>query len=156
MDINEMFDDDEIQEQTKPTLEEIKKIVDNKRNNISKKYSKEDRIKNLELARERKKQIEPVKKQQIIQPEPIQDTKLEINNNKNNDNDIIKELKNIIAVQNEYLEKFKIEPKKLKQPRQKKPKEQIRTLDISISDAEIKKIIENTLFRYGRSCSRLR
>ena len=36
MDINEMFDIDELQEQNKPTLEEIKKIVDSKRLKVQK------------------------------------------------------------------------------------------------------------------------
>ena len=36
-----------------PTIEDIKKIADNRR---PKKYTKEDRIKNLELAREKRKQ----------------------------------------------------------------------------------------------------
>jgi hypothetical protein len=59
MDIDEIFEDGEdLQEQNKPSLEEIKKVVDSKRlkgskaSKPSKSYTNEDRIKNLQLARE--------------------------------------------------------------------------------------------------------
>ncbi len=81
MNINEIFEDGEdLQEQKKPSLEEIKKTVDSKRSKGSKartpsnSYTKEDRIKNLQLAREKKRNTEikpipiPERKQEPIQP----------------------------------------------------------------------------------------
>ena len=77
MDINEIFEDGEdLQDNNKPSLEDIKKIVDNKRlkaSNVrtpSKTYTKEERIKNLELAREKKRNTE---KKPIAIPEPKQE-----------------------------------------------------------------------------------
>jgi len=74
MDIYEIDQNEEFEEfegnKDQPTLEQIKKIVDSKRQKItkarapSKTYTKEDRIKNLELARERKKNIEPKQKKE--------------------------------------------------------------------------------------------
>jgi hypothetical protein len=88
MDVNEIFEDgEELQEQKKPSLEDIKKIVDSKRlkgtktRTPSKTYTKEDRIKNLEIAREKKKnEIKPISipepKQEQIQPKKISENKL--------------------------------------------------------------------------------
>ena len=70
---------DEMQQENEPSIEDIKKIVDGKRlkdkkpRTPSKTYTKEDRIKNLETAREKKKNI--------IKP------KLEKENTKNNSDD---------------------------------------------------------------------
>ncbi len=121
MDINEMFDDDELQEQSKPTIEEIKKIVDNKRNNKTKKYSNEDRLKNLELAREKRK-IKNQNKNIIEEPMPVQmpvqmpapiPVQMPVQMPAQSfENNLINELKNMILKQSEILEKLNIEPKK--------------------------------------------
>jgi hypothetical protein len=44
-------------EEEELNIDDIKKIVNSKRNNTPKKYSKEDELKNLELAREKRKSI---------------------------------------------------------------------------------------------------
>ena len=58
-----------------PTIEDVKKIVDSKRikRSTSKTYTKEDRIKNLELAREKRKQ----NKQQVVTSKNIKEEVLE-------------------------------------------------------------------------------
>ena len=55
MDLNEMVGIDE-NDNNSPTIEDVKRIVDSKRikRSPSKTYTREDRIKNLELAREKK------------------------------------------------------------------------------------------------------
>ena len=148
MDINEMFDIDDKKEQSKPTIDEIKKIVDDKRNNKPQKYSNEQRLKNLELAREKRKIKNQNKKiiEEPIQiytpipaqipapiPAPIPAQILE--------NNLINELKNMILRQNEILEKLNIEPKK-KIKKEPKKKIENKTLDLTISDKEIKNIID--------------
>lgn len=153
MDINEMFNIDDKKE-SKPTIEEIKKIVDDKRNNKPNKCSNEQRLKNLELAREKrkiknqnKKIIEepipapipvkiPIQKPAPIPaPIPVQISESSFENN------LMNELKNMLLKQNEILEKLNIEPKK-KIKKEPKKKIEIKTLDLTISDKEIKNIID--------------
>ena len=142
MDINEIFEDGEdIQEQNKPSLEEIKKIVDSKRSKgskaraPSKSYTKEDRIKNLEIAREKKKNETksipiPEPKQEQIQPKKISENKSVENLNtsapiiNHTFNNEINELKQLIMTQNEILEKLKIDtrPKTIRKPKQENQK----------------------------------
>ena len=53
--------------ENEPTIEEVRKIVNNKRAQ-SKTYSKEDRIKKLEIAREKKKNfIKPKEEKYLYQ-----------------------------------------------------------------------------------------
>lgn len=150
-------------EDNTPTFEEVKKIVDNKRKEgmkegtkekiikrtPSKSYTREDRIKNLQLAREKKK----IDKEKVIQKTdiPIIEPLKRIDSS-NNFDDLLNEFKSVVALQSEYFEKLKTDininkyDKKIEKkrtPRQKKPKEPIRTLDITIDDNEIKNIIEN-------------
>jgi hypothetical protein len=156
MDINEIFEDvQELEEQKKPSLEDIKKIVDSKRlkaRTPSKTYTKEDRIKNLELARERKKtEIKPIPipepKQEPIQPKKISENKLVENLNTsvpiNNHifNNEINELKQLIITQNEILNNLKIKP--VRKPKTIKKQVERKTLDLTITDNEIKTIIDN-------------
>jgi hypothetical protein len=151
-----------------PTIEDVKKIVDSKRikRSTSKTYTREDRIKNLELAREKRKQkqqqvdISKNKKEEVledddvIEKEPERSTVSNIKktlvkhksqyNNLNTLSDLyetINNIKELISSQSKVIEDA-IKPKP-KEKKQRKPKEQSRTLDISISDTEIKKIIEN-------------
>ena len=166
MDINDIFEDGEdLQDNNKPSLEDIKKIVDNKRlkaSNVrtpSKTYTKEERIKNLELARDKKRNIEkkpiaiPEPKQEPIKSKTISENKSVenlntsipiINHTFNNENNIINELKQIIITQNEILEKLKIDtkPKKIRKPKSE-IKTNMKSLDLTITDDDIKKIIEN-------------
>jgi hypothetical protein len=162
MDINEIFEDgEELQEQNKPSLEDIKKIVDSKRlkgtkaRTPSKTYTKEDRIKNLEIAREKKKnEIKsiptPEPKQEQIQPKKISENKSVENLNSSAPiinhtfNNEINELKQLIITQNEILEKLKIDtrPKTIRKPKQENQKK-MKSLDLTITDNDIKNIIEN-------------
>ena len=163
MDIYGIEENEELENdnnQKEPSLEEIKKIVDSKRlKNIksrtqSKTYTKEDRIRNLEIAREKRKNI--ISKTSI-QPKTITSTENKSNSKQINykpdiitppsssimNNDIIiNELKNLVMTQNEILEKLKkdIKPKKERKP--KKEKKDTKTLDLTITDDEIKNIIE--------------
>ena len=158
---------DEVYKENEPSIEEIKKIVDGKRlkdkkpRTPSKTYTKEDRIKNLQLAREKKKNTEPKKPIEPIEPISKPHVKLDlqptkyINEDKSTEisnsyksiikddfnNDIIlNELKNLVNTQNEILEKLKTKPKRNIRP--VKPKIDNKTLDLTITDDEIKKIIE--------------
>jgi hypothetical protein len=162
MDINEIFEDGEdLQEQNKPSLEDIKKIVDSKRlkgtkaRTPSKTYTKEDRIKNLEIAREKKKnEIKsiptPEPKQEQIQPKKISENKSVENLNtsapiiNHTFNNEINELKQLIITQNEILEKLKIDtrPKTIRKPKPENQKK-MKSLDLTITDNDIKNIIEN-------------
>ena len=155
MDIYETDQIEEFEEfegnKDQPTLEQIKKIVDSKRQKItkarapSKTYTKEDRIKNLELARERKKTIEPKQKKKDTnqsQTEPKPDILPTIDNNTFNNEAIINELKFLAITQNEILEKLKTETKPKKQRKPKIGKKDTKTLDLTITDDEIKNIIE--------------
>ena len=163
MDINEIFEDGEdLQEENKPSLEEIKKIVDSKRlkgskaRAPSKSYTKEDRIKNLQLAREKKRNTEikpipiPEPKQEQIQPKKISENKLVENLNtsapiiNHTFNNEINELKQLIITQNEILEKLKIDarPKTIRKPKPENQKK-MKSLDLTITDDDIKNIIEN-------------
>ena len=154
---------DEVYNENEPSIEEIKKIVDGKRlkdkkpRTPSKTYTKEDRIKNLQLAREKKKNTEPKKHTEPIvkpdiklDPQPTkytnEDKSMEILNSYKSiikdefNNDIIlNELKNLVNTQNEILEKLKTKPKRNIRP--VKPKMDNKTLDLTITDDEIKKII---------------
>jgi hypothetical protein len=162
MDINEIFEDGEdLQEQNKPSLEDIKKIVDSKRlkgtkaRTPSKTYTKEDRIKNLEIAREKKKNemkpiLIPEPKQEQIQPKKIYENKSVENLNtsapiiNHTFNNEINELKQLIITQNEILEKLKIDTraKTIRKPKQENQKK-MKSLDLTITDNDIKNIIEN-------------
>jgi flagellar biosynthesis chaperone FliJ len=162
MDVNEIFEDgEELQEQKKPSLEDIKKIVDSKRlkgtkpRTPSKTYTKEDRIKNLEIAREKKKnEIKPISipepKQEQIQPKKISVNKSVENLNTSSPiinhtfNNEINELKQLIISQNEILEKLKkeVRPKTIRKPKTENQKH-MKTLDLTITDNDIKNIIEN-------------
>ena len=131
-------------EEEEPTIEDIKKIVDSKRvKNSNQNYSKEQKLKNLELAREKKRYLNEIKKNQIT-PAPIQQpipapTPAPIPT-PTTDNNLIIELKNMILKQNEMLENIKIEPKK-KIKKEPKKKQVIRSLDLTITDKEINNII---------------
>jgi hypothetical protein len=143
MDINEMFNNEDKNEQIKPTLDEIKKIVDNKRKNKPNKDLTEQRLKNLELAREKRKIMNQNKKTNAPIPAPIPESipapiPESIQSVENN---LINELKNMILKQNEILEKLNIEPKK-KIKKETKKKIENKTLDLTISDKEIKNIID--------------
>jgi hypothetical protein len=163
MNINEIFEDGEdLQEQNKPSLEEIKKIVDSKRSKgskartPSKSYTKEDRIKNLQLAREKKRNTEikpipiPEPKQEPIKSKTISENKLVENLNtsapiiNHTFNNEINELKQLIITQNEILEKLKIDtrPKTIRKPKPENQKK-MKSLDLTITDDDIKNIIEN-------------
>ncbi len=161
MDINEIFEDSEdLQEQKKPSLEEIKQIVDSKRlkaRTPSKTYTKEDRIKNLELARERKRNTEtkPITPIIEIKSEPIQPKNKYEDKSKDNlntfnpipiinntfNNDLFNEIKELILNQNQILNN--LNAKQARKPRVKKPVVERKTLDLTITDNEIKTIIDN-------------
>ena len=146
-----MFNNEDKNEQIKPTLDEIKKIVDNKRKNKPNKDLTEQRLKNLELAREKRKIMNQNKKTNapipvpipapipapipVPIPAPIPESFQSVENN------LINELKNMILKQNEILEKLNIEPKK-KIKKEPKKKIENKTLDLTISDKEIKNIID--------------
>ena len=111
---------------------EIKKIIDNNR---PKKYTKEDRIKNLQLAREKK-----IKKNEPNEINNVKDT---------NTNDTIKkDIELLLKNQNELIENISIINNKLLKKRiskpKPKPKKVVKTLDLTIDDAEINNIINDT------------
>jgi hypothetical protein len=111
---------------------EIKKIIDNNR---PKKYTKEDRIKNLQLAREKK-----IKKNEPNEINNVKDT---------NTNDTIKkDIELLLKNQNELIENISIINNKLLKKRiskpKSKPKQIKKTLDLTIDDAEINNIINDT------------
>ena len=111
---------------------EIKKIIDNNR---PKKYTKEDRIKNLQLAREKK-----IKKNEPNEINNVKDT---------NTNDTIKkDIELLLKNQNELIENISIINNKLSKNRiskpKSKPKKVVKTLDLTIDDAEINNIINDT------------
>lgn len=121
-------------------LNEIKKIVDQSRN-IKKKYSKEDRIKNLQLAREKKSL--KVKDTNKNTNKDFKDTNKDLKNT----DDIKNIIEELIKNQNQYFEKIisenTIRPKKINSKKTNTIKQNKRTLDITVSDNEIKNIIEN-------------
>ena len=153
-----------MQQENEPSIEDVKKIVDGKRlkdkkpRTPSKTYTKEDRIKNLQLAREKKKSIEPkktiepiVKPLVKLDPQPTkyisEDILMEKSNSSKstiketyNNDIIINELKNLVMTQNEILEKLKTKPKR--NIKVIKPKIENKTLDLTITDDEIKRLIE--------------
>lgn len=111
---------------------EIKKIIDNNR---PKKYTKEDRIKNLQLAREKK-----IKKNEPNEINNVKDT---------NTNDTIKkDIELLLKNQNELIENISIINNKLSKNRiskpKNKPKKVVKTLDLTIDDIEINNIINDT------------
>ena len=121
-------------------LNEIKKIIDQSRN-IKKKYSKEDRIKNLQLAREKKSL--KVKDTNKNTNKDFKDTNKDLKNT----DDIKNIIEELIKNQNQYFEKIisenTIRPKKTNSKKTNIIKQNKRTLDITVSDNEIKNIIEN-------------
>ena len=153
MNFNEIELDD-----TEPSLDDIKKLADSKRPYKCKTYTREDRIKNLELARQKKKnkilpkpepEPEPEPERPIVimkhykkkpksqpEPEPIKRT----------DSydvlfDNITNLKDLIINQQDKLDT--IIKKNTKKPRVKKVKEPVKSLDLTITDDEIKTIVES-------------
>ena len=159
----DLYGTEQIEEEendNKPTLEEIKKIVDSKRikRSPSKTYTKEDRIKNLEKARDKKKNtiINETQNKLIVKPQlkpesnistkpiitKVDDIEMPSKSNIGNEN-IINELQKLILTQNEILEKLNTKPSQQKKPREAKPKLERKVLDLTINDNEIKNIIEN-------------
>lgn len=151
--------------ENQPTIEEVKKIVDSRRQqeklkrSPSKTYTREDRIKNLEIAREIKKKsnTKTNETQNKLSSKPesntdikpiitkVDDTKISLKPS-NNDNDIINELEKLFKNQNEYIEKIINDSKKkpaIKRNHSKKVKEPKKTLDFTITDNDIKNIIDN-------------
>ena len=143
------------------SIEEIKEIVDNKR---PRKYTKEDRIKNLQIAREKKqlkKQelkepiIEPVAVIVKTEPEPIKEIKqkeVKMTKVKSINNDIdkladiyndIKILKELINQQTNFIQEVINKPKEKKERAKPKPKEVIKTLDLTSFNTELNEILEN-------------
>jgi hypothetical protein len=162
----DMYGLDEIEEElepnTQPTIEDVKKIVDSKRikRSPSTTYTKEDRIKNLEKAREIKKKSitkpnetqnksivkSPLKPESNIDIKPtitkVDDTEISSKSNIVNEN-IMNELQKLFLTQNEILEKINAKTSKARKPREPKPKIEKRVLDLTVDDNEIKSIIEN-------------
>lgn len=144
----DLYEKDKIEEdiEHQPTIEEVKKIVDSRRQNDkknkrspSKTYTKEERIKNLEIAREIKKNT--IKKPEP-RPEPKPESKPDPKPEPINYNEMINDFKSILNENiNEILNK--INTKKMREQKQRKPKTESRTLDLSITDDEIKNIISN-------------
>jgi hypothetical protein len=152
MNFNEIELDD-----TEPSFDDIKKLADSKRPYKCKTYTKEDRIKNLELARQKRK-YKPLK----TKTEPKTETELDIEPEspivimkhykkkpepiKRTDSydvlfDNITNLKDLIINQQEKIDT--IIKKNTKKPRVKKVKEPVKSLDLTITHTEIKNIIEN-------------
>lgn len=130
--------EDDFNEET--DLNEIKKIVDQSRN-IKKKYSKEDRIKNLQLAREKKSlKVKDTNKD-------FKDTNKDLKNTDDIKGTIKNIIEDLIKNQNQHFEKIisenTIRPKKINSKKTNTIKQNKRTLDITVSDNEIKNIIEN-------------
>ena len=142
------------------SIEQIKEIVDSKR---PRKYTKEDRVKNLEIARERKLLKKQEVKESVIvepKPEPVKVIKLvkvkvdkepKITNVKTNDNEIdkladiyndIKNIKELITEQSQKFESIIIKPKP-KPKKEKKIKIETKTLNLDITDKEIDNIIND-------------
>jgi hypothetical protein len=168
MDLLENFN---IEEPVKDSIDDIKKKIDDKR--PIRKYPNEQRLKNLEMGREKRRlniinkksniKEEPVIKQGPVIKETPKETPKEtlvsrtpkIKNDKNIIISEISELKNIIIQQQSFLEQMKTQPqqqqpqiqpeKKPKKP--KKVKEAIRTLDITITDNEINNIIKPDIIK---------
>ena len=154
----DMYGMEEIEEEeinTKPTIEDIKKIVDSKRikRSPSKTYTKEDRLKNLELAREKRKNTknkiititEKKQEQEPIKSIKINENKLLENLNTSTpiiNNDLFNEIKELILNQNQILNNINIKPKpKPKSKPKPKDKDKGKTLDLVVSDKEIEQII---------------
>ncbi len=151
--------------ENEPTIEEVKKIV-NKKRAQSKTYSKEDRIKNLEIAREKKKNtVKPKGKEEVLKDDDSGDDVIEkgfdtsvVSNKKllktkyksqyNNLDTLsdlyesINNIKNLISSQSKVIEDA-VKPKTKKEKKQRKPKEETKTLDLSIPDKEIEDIIND-------------
>jgi hypothetical protein len=139
-----MDKEEEIQIQ-EPTFEEIKAIVDRKRPQKSK-YSNEERLKNLEVAREKRKQQQ---QQQKLTKSPTVVANLEKLNTVEkpkeeipvlDNNILLDEIRKLNIIQNQILEtmnKPKPKPKRIR-----KAPVKTNTLDLTITDNEIKNIIE--------------
>ena len=147
MNINEIELDD-----TEPSLDEIKKLADNKRPYKCKTYTREDRIKNLELARQKRKYKKPLKTEPEPEPEPERPIVIMKHYKKNPEPikrtdsydvlfDNITNLKDLIINQQDKLDA--IIKKNTKKPRVKKVKEPVKSLDLTITDDEIKNIVES-------------
>ena len=143
---------EEIEEETntQPTIEDVKRIVDSKRikRSPSKTYTKEDRIKNLELAREKKRNTKnkitiTEQKQEPIKSIKINENKLVENLNTSTpviNNDLFNEIKELILNQNQILSNINIKPKPKPKPKAK-PKDKCKTLNLVVSDTELEQII---------------
>ena len=147
MDGIEEIEEEEI---TQPTIEDVKRIVDSKRikRSPSKTYTKEDRIKNLELAREKRRNTKTnititEQKQEPIKSIKINENKLVENLNTSTpviNNDLFNEIKELILNQNQILSNINIKPKA--KPKSKpKPKDKGKTLNLVVSDTELEQII---------------
>jgi hypothetical protein len=104
--------------QNEPTLEEVKKVVDKKR------ATKEDK---------RKTKTKPIIP--IIEPQPKNKSEENLNN------DILNQLKELILNQNQILNNLNVKP--ARKPREKKPVVEKKTLDLTITDTDIKNIMDN-------------
>ena len=151
--------------ENEPTIEEVKKIV-NKQRKQSKTYSKEDRIKNLEIAREKKKNTVKSKgKEEVLKDDDSGDDVIEKGfdtsavSNKNplktkhksqysnldtlsDLYETINNIKDLISSQSKVIEDA-VKPKTRKEKKQRKPKVETKTLDLSIPDKEIENIIND-------------
>jgi hypothetical protein len=131
------MEDIDIEEE--PTTEEVKKIVDKKRAQ-SKTYTKEERIKNLQIAREKKKnniklEEKPQSKQVNIKPVAVPLESTNASKTSINFDEIINEIKNLNKKTDEIFNKLN-----KRKPREKKPKMETKTLDLMINDKEIENI----------------
>lgn len=147
------------------SIEEIKEIVDSKR---PRKYTKEDRVKNLQIAREKKQMKKQQLKESVIEPvivetepEPakvIKTVKAKLDKEHktikpvksiDNENDKladiyndIQNIKDLITEQSQKFESIVIKPKP-KPKKEKKIKIENKTLNLSITDKEIDNIIND-------------
>ena len=143
---------------TEKSIEEIKEIVDSKR---PRKYTKEEKIKNLQKAREKKQLKKQELKEAVIEPiiepepKPVKVIKQKeaktIKPVKSIDNDIdkladiyndIKNIKELITEQSYKFESIIIKPKP-KPKKEKKIKIENKTLNLDITDKEIDNIIND-------------
>jgi hypothetical protein len=110
------------------SLEDIKKTADAKRHKILKRNIKKPT---------------PIKPRIIPKVSNVSKSSKDIKTTNiiNSDNDILNQLKELLLNQNEILNNLNI--KKTRKPRVKKPVVERKTLDLTITDTDIKNIIEN-------------
>ena len=114
-------DDNDDDNSDKLSLDDIKKKVDNNRKRIYKKKT-------------------PSKPKPTVIPKVSKVSKA-LNINANTDNDVLNQLKELILNQNEILNNLKSKP--IRKQRVKKPVVERKTLDLTITDNDIKNIIDN-------------